>query len=367
MKPPLPPRTTPGGNPAATRLASLHRGEEFNGYQLLDDGVETGHFRSFPVLHLQLGVRRILRILKPDSLERAPEIGEQFLERCGRAARIDSPALLRIFEATADRADGLLYVILDFPEAQPLESYGNFGFFTPAETVSAALTLAEAIAALDARLLSHGNISAHTLLIGDSGFKLAGFESTVDEVNLRITGGSTPDIRSAGALLFRMLAGVEPPKSGRYAGPDVRKARSDVPGPLALLIMRMLAGDSATGFSSVTEFLFAVRKLAGELPPELPDLSPHRPRRNRPRLGRLVPRLSTLYLAAATLLLCLAALGRGWLEFRRWHDRPRPEPVLSVRAAQLQQRKMELEADRQRLKTARDAWRIALKTEPGED
>ena len=130
MKVPLLPKTTPGGNPAAARLASLRTGEEFNGYQLLDDGMETGHFRSFRVIHIQLGARRILRILKPDSVERAPEVGEQFLERCGRAARIDSPALLRIFEATTDRASGLLYAVLDFPEAQPLEEYGNFGFFT---------------------------------------------------------------------------------------------------------------------------------------------------------------------------------------------------------------------------------------------
>ncbi|MGN1367136.1 MAG: hypothetical protein ACI406_17335 [Victivallis vadensis] len=367
MKVPLLPKTTPGGNPAAARLASLRTGEEFNGYQLLDDGMETGHFRSFRVIHIQLGARRILRILKPDSVERAPEVGEQFLERCGRAARIDSSALLRIFEATTDRASGLLYAVLDFPEAQPLEEYGNFGFFTPAETVSAALTLAEAIAALDAKLLSHGNISAHTLLIGDSGFKLAGFESAIDEVNLRIAGGSNPDIRNAGALLFRMLTGVEPPKTGRYAGPDVRKARSDVPGPLALLIMRMLSGNSAAGFGSVTELLFATRKLAGEFPPELPDLSPNRPRRNRPQLGRLVPRLSTLYLIAALLLLSFALFGRGRREFRRWHDRPRPEPVLSEQARQLQQEQARLEADYRRLKTARDAWRIVLKTEPPEE
>ena len=366
MKVPLLPRTTPGGNPAAARLASLRTGEEFNGYQLLDDGMETGHFRSFRVVHIQLGARRILRILKPDSVERAPEVGEQFLERCGRAARIDSPALLRIFEATTDRASGLLYAVLDFPEAQPLEEYGNFGFFTPAETVSAALALAEAIAALDAKLLSHGNISAHTLLIGDSGFKLAGFESAVDEVNLRIAGGSNPDIRNAGALLFRMLTGVEPPKPGRYAGPDVRKARSDVPGPLALLIIRMLSGHAAAGFGSAPELLFAARKLAGEFPPELPDLSPNRPRRTRPLLGRLVPRLSTLYLIAALLLLCLALLGRGRREFHRWHDRPRPEPVLSEQTRRLQQEQARLEADHRRLKTARDAWRIVLETEPPE-
>ena len=164
-----------------------------------------------------------------------------------------------------------------------------------------------------------------------------------------------------------MLTGVEPPKTGRYAGPDVRKARSDVPGPLALLIMRMLSGNSAAGFGSATELLFATRKLAGEFPPELPDLSPNRPRRNRPQLGRLVPRLSTLYLIAALLLLSFALFGRGRREFRRWHDRPRPEPVLSEQARQLQQEQARLEADYRRLKTARDAWRIVLKTAPPEE
>ena len=32
--------------------------------------------------------------------------------------------------------------------------------------------------------------------------------------------------------------------------------------------------------------------------------------------------------------------GRGRREFRRWHDRPRPEPVLSEQARQLQQERL---------------------------
>jgi len=221
-----------------------------------------------------------------------PGISDRFLREARLAARLNSPAVVRVFDC--GEADGHYYIVMEFVDGQPLAAHLRERRTTP---VGRALQIAETVAralgeSLDQIGMIHRDIKPANILLTSSGqvkladlglAKLVAGEATTT-YTLAGTALGTPsymspeqfadasrvdhraDIFSLGSTLYHMLAGQPPFRGDSFfevlkqveeAEPDPLPAH--VPDEVRDIVARMMAKRPEERFQTYGELVDALR------------------------------------------------------------------------------------------------------------
>jgi hypothetical protein len=173
----------------------------------------------------------------------------EMLDAAVAASRVVHPHLVDVYDAIdeGDRA----YVVREWVDGGSLREYVADGPLDADRATSVACAIAQAVAAIHATGMAHGNIHAGTVLIGTDG-RVVLSDARADEA-------TTPDadVRAVGAVLYCALTGHWPhAEAGASSLPDAvrdesdrliapRQVRGGVPGHLSDLATDLLDPDVA--------------------------------------------------------------------------------------------------------------------------
>ncbi len=257
--------------------------------------------------HLKLDVDVAIKFLHPHLTQEAG-VADRFLREARLAARIDSPAIVRVYDC--GEVDGLFYIVMDYIDGQTLEAHLRERGTVP---VSRALQIVESVAralrdALDQIKLIHRDVKPANILLTRSGqVKLAdlGLAKVVDESALAMTSSGLPlgtprymspehytdpshldhraDIFSLGATLYELLAG-QPAFTAESFFSLAKQIQEDSPAPLPPhvpamvrdIVARMLAKQREYRYQLYDELiddLNAGQHVLGDTPDRAPDIS----------------------------------------------------------------------------------------------
>ncbi len=307
--PSAPPNPNPGFRPGA-RL----------GEYVIQRQIGSGGMASvWLARHLPLDRPVALKILHPD-FAADPRALRRFGREARSAARLDSPAIVRIYEVGQFGGNRPLLARLLFrkpsrnrlplpyiaEEYVPGMNLAEYLRRRKVLSVRQTLTVLDAVArALDAAHRAgvvHRDIKPENILVGEDGrikvadFGLAFFDGENRAADLSLTragvvlgtplymspeqGEGKPidgrsDLYSLGAAAFRFLTGHAPYEGGtpmsvllRHIGaevPDPRACRPETPAPLAELVMRLMAKKPEDRFASASDLLDALARIEASL------------------------------------------------------------------------------------------------------
>ena len=153
----------------------------------------------------------------------------RFAARAERMAPVDHPNLVRIHRVFG--ANGTTYVAMDYTDGQSLASMlEGSGTLPPQRIAACLLPLMDAVAAMHAAGIAHGNIGPGSVVVGDDGTPLLlglavppsdefgtvgkpGYAPIEHYSSADNLGGARADIYSLGAVIYRCITGVTPPEA----------------------------------------------------------------------------------------------------------------------------------------------------------
>ena len=153
----------------------------------------------------------------------------RFLARAERMARVDHPNLVRIHRVFG--ANGTTYVAMDYADGRSLASMlEGSGTLPPQRIAACLLPVMDAVAAMHAAGVAHGNIGPGSVVVGDDGTPLLlglavppsdefgtvgkpGYAPIEHYSSADNLGGARADIYSLGAVIYRCITGVTPPEA----------------------------------------------------------------------------------------------------------------------------------------------------------
>ncbi|MBQ3388311.1 MAG: serine/threonine protein kinase [Thermoguttaceae bacterium] len=244
----------------------------------------------------------------------------RFTREARSAARLDSPAIVRIYEVGSfprrrpfgarffpflfgKGARPLYYIAQEYLPGMNLAQYvRRRGPLSVRQALTVTAAVARALETADRAGVVHRDIKPENILVSESGeIKVADFglafsaeERQENDLSLTISGvtlgtplymspeqgeGKKTDVRSdlysLGAALFWMLTGRPPYEGGspmsvilRHASaeiPDPRRYRDGIPDSLARLCRRLMAKDPAGRFQTPAELSAELARIAGSL------------------------------------------------------------------------------------------------------
>jgi serine/threonine-protein kinase len=252
--------------------------------------------------HLRLGRKVALKILAP-TLSQDADFRERFERESRRAAEIDHPNIIPVFDA--GEADGALYIAMRYVKGSDLKS-----MLEREETLGVGRTLyllEQAAAALDAahaRDLVHRDVKPANILVEQpsehvflSDFGIV--KQTTDSRGLTRTGifvgtvdyaapeqiegrgvDHRTDVYALGCVLYECLTGRIPfSREGEVAimhahlteaPPQVTAVRADLPAGLNAVIARAMAKDREDRYQTCGELIAAARAAALQRPTSAP-------------------------------------------------------------------------------------------------
>jgi len=221
--------------------------------------------------------------------------------------RVAHPGVASVFDAAI--VDGCTYVVSEWVEGTSLTAALRDGPMPPSQAAAVAHAAAEAVAAVHAQGLVHGNLHPDNVVLTTGG----GIKLT----DLRTNGGGerTADVRCLGALLYAALTGKWPAGIPSSAGTSLptapydddrlcapRQVRAGVPGHLSELAMRALDREPVLSAANLAQSLdhHASDSMAAPLP-VMEDVPGEREHRAMRRVA--IPVAVLLVIAMAGLLL----------------------------------------------------------------
>jgi serine/threonine protein kinase len=263
-----------------------------------------GHGESGAVYRAEDLVRHRLVALKilPAPHFREPATAERIESGLNAAARLDHPAIPRIYDLGKD--DQFRWVAMQLVEGTSLETRLRKGPMPPEEAVSVAWEVASALDTAHAAGLPHGDLKPADVVLTSGGIRVHGFGSTPPAPSE--TASVAGDLWRLAGLLYEMLTGRQP--FGRDDAPRGHandadlvlpgQLRRGVPRSLDRALARALSPDPSERPTDAEAF----QKLLQEAGTDLNALTLARAplaRRRRRHFGTLLPTLA----AAALLLL----------------------------------------------------------------
>jgi serine/threonine protein kinase len=290
-------------------LAGRFRGLIVDRYRVLRPLGKGGMGLVYLAEHLSLTRRVALKILRSD-LTGAPGVRERFAREGRAIAALNHPNIVRLYDVGQDGA--LHYLIMEYVEGRSLEELlQQKGRLPPREAVEYAIQAARGLAHAHERGIVHRDVKPANLLLDACGtvkildMGLARFHTdSTDNLTERVGGGvlgspdylapeqmtkqldTRSDVYSLGATLYALLLG-EPPFSGRTVAqkladhlhrpvPPPHLRDPNVPRPLSLVVLRMLAKDPADRYQTPAEVIEALGPFAQPRPkpPKPPEPRP---------------------------------------------------------------------------------------------
>nr|WP_308167506.1 protein kinase family protein [Catellatospora tritici] len=228
---------TRGGLSAGDVLAERYRLEE----HINNDSAGRQVWRGVDVV-LRRPVALVLR--RPGGSS-----AEEMLSAAVTASRVVHPNLIGVYDAIDEGSQA--YVVREWIEGVALRDLvADEGPFDAERTTTVLHAVADAVSALHASGMAHGNVHPGTVLVAN--------DSRVVLADARVDANTSAeaDVRSLGALAYFMLTGHWPTEGGRSALPDGRRdgtgalvaprnVRAGVPTYLDDLVMDLLDGKLA--------------------------------------------------------------------------------------------------------------------------
>lgn len=147
--------------------------ERIGPYRILEKISETGQAVSYKAVHEHLNRYVFLKLL-PGTVHTSDERRNRFLQEARALARVDHPAVVRVYDA--GEFDGKLYLASEFltgPDFHTLVS--ESGELSWERTKDVARVLLEGLRAIHAAGIVHRDIKPSNIVLGDKGPKLADF------------------------------------------------------------------------------------------------------------------------------------------------------------------------------------------------
>jgi hypothetical protein len=196
----------------------------------------------------------------------------EMLQAAVAASRVIHPSLVGVYDAIDETENDRAYVVREWVDGEALRDVVADGPLDATRTTTVAHAVADAVAAIHATGMVHGNIHPGTVLIGDDG-RVVLADARADSADT-----SETDIRAIGGVLYFALTGhwphdeVSPSNlpdavrdgSGAIAAP--RQARAGVPAYLDDLTMDLLDKRLALPAADVLAAELARLDTAGDEP-----------------------------------------------------------------------------------------------------
>jgi serine/threonine protein kinase len=144
------------------------RGDIVGQYRVLEFLGEGGMGTVFEVEHIALTRHYALKVLRPKVIERDAAAAAKFLREARTAARVRHPNIVDVVDF-GHLPDGRPYFVMELLEGQSLADLVATGALPPADVVTIARQLANALAAAHDRGVVHADVTPSNVLIVDSG------------------------------------------------------------------------------------------------------------------------------------------------------------------------------------------------------
>ena len=286
----------PGTEPAGDPISRIRIGS----YRLTRSLGTGGMSSVFHAVHSESGNEVALKIL-PRSLAKNSAVLQRFLREAKNAEALEHPNIVAIYDRGVDQ--GRYYLVLEFIDGGDFhDRIRSTGPLSPAETISVARAVAEALKYAAGRGVIHRDVKPANILGSKAGLvKVAdlGLALQAEADDERVTRDGTTvgtvdymapeqardsraasiqsDMYSLGCTLYYLLTGTPPYPGGDVAerlsrhftqpAQDPRRARPEVPDVLAVIVLRLMAKKPDDRYADYDALIAALDAAAGRAAP----------------------------------------------------------------------------------------------------
>lgn len=264
----------------------------------------TGSFAS--VVHARhevMGREVALKFLKPEVVEKYPEVSERFVKEVQIVSRLSSPSTVTIFDF-GETSDGTCYMVLEYVDGETLDSFiDRSGAIRSGRAIDICLQILNSLGEAHAQGIVHRDLKPANIMIGQDGevvkvldFGVAKMLEDSEQSRQTISGrqstqfigtpvymspeqilgqgvGPASDLYSLGLILYELLTG-EVGVTGETVAAVARQHLDDgplplprlhtVPLPLQKILMRATSRHVKDRYASAKEFCADLEILRGE-------------------------------------------------------------------------------------------------------
>ena len=139
-------------------------GDQIGNYRTLEWLGEGGMGMVYRVEHVVLGRQYALKVLRAKVIERDPSAAQRFVREARAAARVRHPNIVDVFDF-GYLADGRPYFVMELCEGESLASMLRNGPLPPADVVTIARQMAQALAAVHDHGVVHADVTPSNALV----------------------------------------------------------------------------------------------------------------------------------------------------------------------------------------------------------
>ena len=254
--------------PAGSAEEFLQIGQTVGQYTVKERLHTKGHFLRYRIFHNKLQVYRELQLLNPQVIREKENLPTYFMERVSKFSTLPHPNLRNILYVINDPKNNFFGVVLEAVQEGTLADDPEFGKMPIEKAKRIIIAVATALSYFELVGVTHNSIHARNITRSENGhdIKLDGLMDAYSGGS-GLQGGNIQgiqrDLLNAGALFYEMLTGQQPPlqNSHKTTSFDPREHAPEIPGDVALLIIRLLVPTAMTRFSSATDFLLSAQAL----------------------------------------------------------------------------------------------------------
>lgn len=228
-----------------------------------------GNFLRFRIFHTKLQVHRELHLLNPQIIYEKEKLPSYFSERVSKFSTLPHPNLRNILYVINEPQNGFFGIVLESVQSGSLADDPDFGKMPIEKAKRIIIAVATALSYFELVGMTHNCINARNITRSEDGrdTKLDGLMDIYSFSGGGLQGGNFQgiqrDLYCAGTLFYEMLTGQQPPAKNalKTINLDPRVHAPEIPGDVAVLIIRLLAPTAMTRFSSAADFLLSAQAL----------------------------------------------------------------------------------------------------------